>query len=144
MASTQQHQRWLKDMGLPQQDLQLLAAQNIQTARDLLTQSAVDLVERLNIPLSQAQRILQAAAVQVAPPYVTVSVCADDSHPPRQQHRPFPAFAAPKPPDCHHTHMQALELHSTLHMHSVKILTGLPVSPSLGAHTAPMLGLVCV
>lgn len=76
MANTQQqhNQRWLKDMGLPQQDLQLLAAQNIQTARDLLAQSAVDLVERLNIPLSQAQRILQAAAVQVAPPYVTVSM----------------------------------------------------------------------
>lgn len=72
-ANTQQ--RWLKDMGLPQQDLQLLAAHNIQTARDLLTQSAVDLVERLNISLSQAQRILQAAAAQVAPPYVTVSVC---------------------------------------------------------------------
>lgn len=91
MAQHNQQQRWLKDIGLPQADLQLLAAQNIQTARDLLTQSAVDLVERLNIPLSQAQRILQAAAVQVAPPYVT-----------------------------------ALELHSTLHMHSVRILTGLP------------------
>lgn len=69
----QQQQRWLKDMGLPQQDLQLLSAQNIQTARDLLTLSVIDLVERLNIPLSQAQRILQQAAVQVAPPYITVS-----------------------------------------------------------------------
>lgn len=71
----QQQQRWLKDMGLPQQDLQLLASQNIHTARDLLTQSLIDLVERLNIPLSHAQRLLQHVAMQVAPPYVTVSDC---------------------------------------------------------------------
>jgi hypothetical protein len=69
----QQQQRWLKDMGLPQQDLQLLFSQNFHTARDLLTQSHIDLVERLNIPLSHAQRLLQHAAMQVAPPYVTVS-----------------------------------------------------------------------
>jgi hypothetical protein len=71
----QQQQRWLKDMGLPQHDQQLLFSQNFHTARDLLTQSPIDLVERLNIPLSHAQRLLQHAAMQVAPPYVTVSAC---------------------------------------------------------------------
>jgi len=73
MAMQQQQQRWLKDMGLPQQELQLLTSHNILTVRDLLHQSALDLVERLNIPLSQAQRILSHAAMQVAPPYITVS-----------------------------------------------------------------------
>lgn len=71
-----QQQRWLKDMGLTQQDMQLLTAQNIHTARDLLTQSPIDLMERLNIPLSQAQRLLQHTAMQVAPAYVTVSPVA--------------------------------------------------------------------
>jgi hypothetical protein len=66
-------------MGLPQQDLKLLTSQNIHTARDLLTQSPVDIMERLNIPLSQAQRLLQHIAVQVAPPYVTVSTLVASS-----------------------------------------------------------------
>lgn len=70
----QQQQRWLKDLGLPQQDLQMLSSQNIHSARDLLTQSPIDLMERLNIPLSHAQRLLQHTAMQVAPAYVTVSV----------------------------------------------------------------------
>lgn len=74
MAAQQQHQQlWLKDMDFSQQDLQLLQNQNLHNARDLLIQSPIDLVERINIPLSQAQRILQHTAMQVAPPYVTVS-----------------------------------------------------------------------
>jgi hypothetical protein len=70
----QQHQQlWLKDMDFSHEDLQLLHHQNMHNARDLLIQSPIDLVERLNIPLSQAHRILQHTAMQVAPPYVTVS-----------------------------------------------------------------------
>lgn len=75
MAAQQQHQQqaWLRDLDFPQQDLQLLANHNIHNARDLLVQSPLDLIERLNIPLSQAQRILQHTAMQIAPPYITVS-----------------------------------------------------------------------
>lgn len=72
-AAASVNQRWLKDLGLPQHELQLLGSQNILTARDLLTQTALDLVERLNIPFSRAQSILQHAAMQVAPAFTTVS-----------------------------------------------------------------------
>jgi hypothetical protein len=58
--------------GLTPYELQLLAAQNITSTRDVLTQSALDLCERCNVPLSTAAAILQRVSLEAAPSFTTV------------------------------------------------------------------------
>ncbi|KAI7845396.1 hypothetical protein COHA_001101 [Chlorella ohadii] len=65
--------RQLSRIGLPPPLAQRLAERNVQTARDLLQRTLLELVELLDLPVSTVKRILAEVAAKVAPPPRTVA-----------------------------------------------------------------------
>ncbi|WIA20433.1 hypothetical protein OEZ85_004846 [Tetradesmus obliquus] len=61
----------LRDTSLDPGSLQLLVQHNLHSCQELLLLSAVDLMERLDVPYSRADWLLAHAAMHLAPSYTT-------------------------------------------------------------------------
>lgn len=64
--------RPIQQLGLDPGLTQLLLSHNMLTALDVLCHSELDLMELLDLPLCDVQRLLLAVSAQVAPAYLTV------------------------------------------------------------------------
>ena len=64
----------LAGLGLPPAVLQSLNSRSIFTVRDVLQQSATDLMELLSISYTDAEQLLQNVCLNSAPAYITVKI----------------------------------------------------------------------
>jgi len=73
----------LAGLGLPPAVLQSLNSRSIFTVRDVLQQSATDLMELLNISYTGAEQLLQNVCLNSAPAYITAGQLYSMLHSPK-------------------------------------------------------------
>jgi hypothetical protein len=65
----------LAGLGLEPALCQRLNSRSIYTVRDILQQSATDLMELISVSYTDAEHILQTVSLNSAPAYLTVTQC---------------------------------------------------------------------